>query len=234
MKYGYPRKRRSVYRGARPTDSLAKLILFRRRGGGVAAAKAARAGRGYTKGMGVRIWVFGALFAAAAGAGVPAGPGRFLGLLAAGLLAWTLIEYLLHRLAFHGFAPHTEHHAVPTEIEYLLAPLWLSLSATAVLFALFSLAARSWTSGGSMISGVIAGYLAYEAIHLRIHRPAPGGALLGALRKHHFYHHFASDRVCYGVTSPVWDRVFGSLPGSRSHKIVSSGSTAYRPPRPEP
>lgn len=170
----------------------------------------------------MRLCVFTVLLAASAAAGLRTGLGRFSALFAAGLLSWTLIEYLLHRLAFHGFAPHSEHHANPTDPVFIVAPLWLSLSSTAVLLAAFSLAARSWAMGASMVAGVIAGYLAYEGIHLRIHSPAAGGALLRALRKHHYYHHFASDQVCFGVTSPLWDRVFGSVPSSATESEASS------------
>jgi cyclopropane-fatty-acyl-phospholipid synthase len=164
--------------------------------------------------MRVRVWVFGILLAAGVFTGLRDGPGRFLAFFAGGLLAWTMIEYLLHRLAFHGFAPHSEHHADPTDPVYIVAPLSLSLSSTAVLLAAFSLATRSFAGGTSVVAGVIAGYLGYEAIHLRIHSPAAGGALLRSLRKHHYYHHFASDQVCYGVTSPLWDWVFRSLPST--------------------
>jgi sterol desaturase/sphingolipid hydroxylase (fatty acid hydroxylase superfamily) len=164
--------------------------------------------------MAVRFGVFAILLAAGSAAGVRVGPVRFSLLFAAGLLVWTVIEYLLHRLAFHGFAPHSEHHANPTDPVFIVAPWWLSLPSTALLLVAFSLAARSWTMGAAVVAGVIAGYLAYEAIHLRIHSPAPGGAVLRALRKHHYYHHFASDQVCFGVTSPLWDWVFGSVPPS--------------------
>jgi 4-hydroxysphinganine ceramide fatty acyl 2-hydroxylase len=169
--------------------------------------------------MRVRFGIFGVLFAAAAGAGLVSlrdRPVRFVLFCALGLLAWTMIEYLLHRLAFHGFAPHSEHHAVPTDPVFIVAPLWLSLSSTAVLLAVFSLAAGSLAAGASIVAGVIAGYLAYEAIHLRIHSPAAGGVLLRALRKHHYYHHFASDKVCFGVTSPLWDWIFRSVPSEQS------------------
>ena len=172
----------------------------------------------------MRFCIFGVLLAAGSAAGVRGGLGRFALLFAAGLLAWTMIEYLLHRLAFHGFAPHSEHHATPTDPVFIVAPLWLSLSSTAVLLAAFSLAARSWTIGASIVAGVITGYLAYEAIHLRIHSPAAGGAVLRALRKHHYYHHFASDQVCFGVTSPLWDWVFGSV-------ACSSAEPETRSPR---
>jgi cyclopropane-fatty-acyl-phospholipid synthase len=162
--------------------------------------------------MRLRLSIFGGLLAAATVAGLGSGAGHFIAFCAIGLLTWTMIEYLLHRLAFHGFAPHYEHHAVPTDPAYIVAPLWLSASASAVLFTAFSIACRSWTAGASIMAGVIAGYLAYELIHLRIHSTAAGGVLLRALRRHHFYHHFASDQVCYGVTSPLWDWVFRSVP----------------------
>ena len=177
----------------------------------------------YTKAMGVRFCVFAILLAASTAAGVRVGPVRFAALFAAGLLVWTMIEYLLHRLAFHGFAPHNEHHANPTDPVFIVAPWWLSLPSTAVLLTLFSLAARSWTMGASVVAGVIAGYLAYEGIHLRIHSPVAGGAVLRALRKHHYYHHFASDQVCYGVTSPLWDWVFRSVPSSAAEAETRGG-----------
>ena len=161
--------------------------------------------------MAVRLGIFGTLLAAAATAGIVAlhrRPALLVALFALGLLAWTIIEYLLHRYAFHGFAPHSEHHAQPTDPVFIVAPLRLSLSASGVLFALFALAAGSLPAGATILAGVIGGYLAYEAVHLRIHSSAAGGPLLRALRKHHYYHHFASDQVCYGVTSPLWDVIF--------------------------
>jgi sterol desaturase/sphingolipid hydroxylase (fatty acid hydroxylase superfamily) len=172
--------------------------------------------------------IFGVLLAAGVFAGLRDGPMRFLVLFAGGLLAWTMIEYLLHRLAFHGFAPHSEHHADPTDPIFIVAPLWLSLSSTALLLGASSLATRSFDGGASVVAGIIAGYLAYEAIHLRIHSQAAGGVLLRALRKHHYYHHFASDRVCYGVTSPLWDWVFRSVPSGSAETRWAGRQTEGR------
>jgi sterol desaturase/sphingolipid hydroxylase (fatty acid hydroxylase superfamily) len=176
--------------------------------------------------MGMQLGIFGALLAAAAAAALPSAiqrPGHFLALFAGGVLVWTIVEYLMHRLAFHGFAPHWQHHAEPTDPVWIVAPLAISLPGAAILFGAFSLATRSWIEGATMAAGAIAGYLAYEQIHLRIHQPAPGGPLLRALRKHHYYHHFASDQVCYGVTSPLWDWIFRSVP-ARDAKLHSPRS----------
>jgi 4-hydroxysphinganine ceramide fatty acyl 2-hydroxylase len=159
--------------------------------------------------MSARLWVFGSLFLVAIVWGIAAGelaalPLAFLG----GVLLWTAIEYLMHRFAFHGFAPHWEHHEDPTAVKYILAPFPLSLSFSAGLWLAFWLAFRSTTLPGLVLTGVWTGYLAYEALHLRIHSTASGGKLLRDLRRYHFRHHFANDQVCYGVTSPLWDVVF--------------------------
>ena len=159
-------------------------------------------------------WVYGPLLAAALIWNVREGTAGalWLGAPLAGLAAWTLIEYLIHRFVFHRLAPHWQHHQHPADPQYLFAPLWLSLTFAAVVWGLFSLAAGSWRVGALVETGTIAGYLAYELVHLVIHSPRKGSALLVALRKHHFYHHFADDTRCYGVVTPFWDRVFRSLP----------------------
>jgi sterol desaturase/sphingolipid hydroxylase (fatty acid hydroxylase superfamily) len=158
----------------------------------------------------VRLLVHGGVIAAAIAANLHLRAAEFAIALAAGGVAWTLVEYLMHRFAFHGFAPHWEHHAEPTNPDYILAPLPLSLSASAVLWILFSAAAGSWRLGALVLAGVVCGYLAYEFLHIRIHSPAAGSRMLRALRRRHYYHHFASDRACYGVTSPLWDFVFAT------------------------
>jgi 4-hydroxysphinganine ceramide fatty acyl 2-hydroxylase len=179
----------------------------------------------YTIAMRVRLAIFGVVLAAAAVAGVRSmyhRPAYLALLFALGLLAWTVIEYLLHRFAFHGFAPHWQHHADPTDPVWIVAPLSLSVSASAVLLAAFSFATGSWAAGGTILAGVVAGYLAYELIHLRVHSTSAGGPILRALRKHHYYHHFANDHVCYGVTSPLWDWILRSVPSTAEASAARS------------
>ena len=180
----------------------------------------------------VRTWVYGPILVAALAWGVSAGEVGFAGfclLIPAGLLAWTVLEYLIHRFAFHGFAPHWQHHENPTDPAYILAPLWLSLSAAGALGVGFALALHSGARAALIVAGIVVGYLAYELVHLAIHSPRAGGRFLRTLRKRHYYHHFASDRVCYGVTSPLWDAVFRSLP-QRGRETVyheRDGRSAY-------
>ena len=133
----------------------------------------------------------------------------------AGLLLWTLLEYVIHRFAFHRLAPHYQHHEFPTDHRYIFAPLWFSLLSAAVLWGLLSLITQSWATGALVEAGAVTGYLGYELLHIVIHSERPGGALLRSLRRHHYYHHFADDTKCYGVVTPFWDRVFGSMPPAR-------------------
>lgn len=159
--------------------------------------------------MAHRLWVFGSLGIVAIVWGIAAGALAALPLaFAAGVLLWTGIEYLMHRYAFHGFAPHYDHHAQPKEAKYILANFSLSLPVSAGVWLLLWLGTRSLVLPGMVMAGVWTGYLAYEGIHLRIHSDARGGRLLRALRRYHYRHHFADDTVCYGVTSPLWDLVF--------------------------
>ena len=166
--------------------------------------------------LAVRVfWVYAVLIAAAIvwnGIAGSAGPGVWAGSIGAGLALWTLLEYLIHRFAFHRFAPHWEHHSQPEEWAYIFAPLWLSLGASAILWPLCSWAAGAWMRGALVLAGIMLGYVAYEGVHVWIHGGRNGGALLVALRRHHFYHHFADDTTCFGVVTPFWDRIFGSMP----------------------
>ena len=142
-----------------------------------------------------------------------------------GLALWTLVEYLLHRFAFHGFAPHYQHHADPADPKYILAPFRLSLSSIAGLWGLASIVAGSIWQAAPVVAGVVVGYLAYEWVHLRLHSRHRSGWLTRILRKHHFHHHYANDRVCYGVTSPIWDFVLRSVPQGRPARPSGIRST---------
>ena len=142
-----------------------------------------------------------------------------VGLLAAGWLVWTLVEYWLHRGFFHmraetparqvtSFIVHRHHHAAPRDRDHLVATPLYSLGLFALLFAVYGLAGAD--ARWALLAGSMLGYLAYEAAHWRTHhpRPGPGGRLSRALRRHHLRHHFGDPRSNFGISSPLWDLVF--------------------------
>ena len=131
----------------------------------------------------------------------------------AGLVLWTLLEYLLHRFVFHERVlgarmalEHTDHHA---KVDWF-AP-WSSKIALAVP-VVSAVAALSWALGvwsaAGLVGGLLSGWLAYEALHRHLHAAGPRNAYGRWARRHHFHHHFVNPHQNHGVTSPVWDLVF--------------------------
>jgi sterol desaturase/sphingolipid hydroxylase (fatty acid hydroxylase superfamily) len=53
-------------------------------------------------------------------------------------------------------------------------------------------------------------YGIYEWLHRREHTHAGIGPYGRFVRRHHFHHHFVDGRVNHGVTTPIWDFVFGT------------------------
>jgi dihydroceramide fatty acyl 2-hydroxylase len=156
--------------------------------------------------------IFGPVIVAAWLVNVPLPLSGTLTFFLAGLCLWTLLEYGIHRFAFHGFLPHYQHHDDPKDPKYIVSPLWLSCGTSALLWVLLRVPTGSWARSAMVLAGIISGYLLYEAVHLRIHANEAGGPVIRKLRKRHYVHHFANDQLHYGVTTSLWDRVFGSLP----------------------
>ena len=140
--------------------------------------------------------------------------GTFLG----GLAAWTATEYLLHRFVFHYAARsrfgkrieyiiHGVHHDDPHDPLRLVMPPAISLSIAVLAYG----GGFAWFGYESFcfISGWVLGYLYYDFTHYVIHR-RHGFRGFGFQRRNHLIHHFKDPHRCFGVTSSVWDHVFGT------------------------
>lgn len=135
----------------------------------------------------------------------------------AGAVSWLLLEYLMHRFFFHlpgdsqaargvRFVVHEHHHACPMDEGRIVATPWQIASALGVIAAVASVLTPSWTS---VTAGAALAYLAYEAIHYRIHHETGGGRILRALRRHHLAHHARPERG-FGISSPLFDYLLGT------------------------
>jgi sterol desaturase/sphingolipid hydroxylase (fatty acid hydroxylase superfamily) len=131
----------------------------------------------------------------------------------AGLLGWTFIEYVLHRTVFHH-APilsriHGEHHLKPREL--IGTPAWAS-----VLIGVIAVASPAWATlgfglGTAATAGLVTGYLWFVFVHYATHHFEPRrGSYLYRARLRHNLHHHLSDAGNYGVTTGLWDYVFGT------------------------
>ena len=135
-----------------------------------------------------------------------------------GVVLWSFMEYALHRFAFHeargrnyGSREHLRHHgSEDTVLEswYLswLGVLLLGLGAIPAIGGAVGLHQVGWGVG----IGYVAGYGFYDWIHWRAHRRPIANAYEAAVRRHHFIHHFHAPMKNHGVTTPIWDHVFGT------------------------
>jgi len=145
----------------------------------------------------------------------------FAMLFVSGIVFWTLFEFVLHRHVFHFF-PHGEfqervqflfhgvHHQYPNDKDRLVMPVSLSLLIAVLLFLAFDaiFADRVW----GFFAGFLLGYLAYDMTHYSIHHMrAPRNEYLKRLWKHHMDHHYRDTNKAYGVSSALWDHVFGTM-----------------------
>ena len=145
-----------------------------------------------------------------------------IGLFAAGLLFWTLLEYWMHRLLFHFrprgrrqekivFLIHGVHHEHPNDPNRLVMPPLMSIP-LAVVFWLIFRAVLGPELFLPAFSGLLVGYLIYDMGHYHWHHHKPRLKVGKYLRKHHMQHHFDSEKTAYGVSSPIWDYAFRTQP----------------------
>jgi sterol desaturase/sphingolipid hydroxylase (fatty acid hydroxylase superfamily) len=143
------------------------------------------------------------------------------------VLLYPLVEYVLHRWLLHATwlykSPltakawkriHYDHHQNPHDLTVLFGALYTTLPA--ILLITLPL---GWLLGGAsgaaaaMSAGMLI-FSVYEFCHCVQHLPfTPRNPWLREIKKRHLAHHFHSEQGNYGITSGIWDRVFGTLYG---------------------
>ncbi len=148
------------------------------------------------------------------------------GLFIAGIFSWTLFEYLTHRFLFHFNAKsklgkrlvyifHENHHEYPRDRKRLFMPPVPSILLSSTVFSIIWVLSYLITQKGDYtfiyFPGFIIGYLGYVSIHYAIHTfPPPKG--MKALWRNHHLHHYKNPNKGFGVSSTLWDGIFGTLP----------------------
>jgi sterol desaturase/sphingolipid hydroxylase (fatty acid hydroxylase superfamily) len=136
----------------------------------------------------------------------------------AGLWAWTLVEYAVHRWLYHRVPFfekfHDAHHADPNGL--IGAPSFFAIGVILALFFAPLLAIGLIVASG-FGGGTLVGYMGYMLVHHASHHvtPRPGSPLYRA-RMRHMAHHYHATPGNYGVITSFWDRVFSTnLEGPR-------------------
>lgn len=145
-----------------------------------------------------------------------------------GIAAWTFVEYAIHGWMSHRFATfarplHDTHHRDPSAVFALGA--WLPT----VIIWFVALTRWGMMPGTFFLSGIVAGFAAYEAIHYRLHFAVPSNRVEKLLRTRHLIHHFQATRACFGVTVPLWDVIFGTEPTSDAMRTMTPAVASLPP-----
>lgn len=145
-----------------------------------------------------------------------------------GIFVWTLLEYTLHRFLFHietksywgntvHYLLHGCHHKHPMDGLRLVFPP----TATAILcFPFYNLVKlmSSPSVAPALFAGGLLGYVMYDVTHYYLHHGQPSSKVPKDLKKYHLNHHFRIQDKGFGITSSLWDRVFGTLPQTKAAK----------------
>ena len=138
----------------------------------------------------------------------------------AGIFSWTLFEYLMHRFVFHYVAHspraqrliyiiHANHHEYPRDKERLFMPPAPSLIMACIVFTLQYLIMGN--NVFMFFPGFLLGYLIYGTMHYAIHAWNPPFKWMKPLWRNHHLHHYKNDHQGFGVSSTIWDHIFGTM-----------------------
>ncbi len=108
------------------------------------------------------------------------------------------------------FIAHGVHHEYPSDSSRLVLPPAVSVPLAVIFYGLFRLAFGALASPG-IFAGFITGYLIYDTVHYAVHHPGLPTAWGRFLKRRHAHHHFVDPDHDYGVSSPIWDWVLGTL-----------------------
>ncbi|KAK4751187.1 hypothetical protein SAY87_004669 [Trapa incisa] len=139
-----------------------------------------------------------------------------------GIFVWTLLEYMLHRFLFHSktrtywtntmhYLLHGCHHKHPMDsLRLVFPPAAAAIIATPVWNLIKLLSTPS--TAPALFAGVLLGYVTYDLTHYYLHHGQPSSSMPKRLKKYHLNHHYREQNMGFGITSSIWDWVFGTLP----------------------
>jgi sterol desaturase/sphingolipid hydroxylase (fatty acid hydroxylase superfamily) len=152
-------------------------------------------------------------------------------------LSWGLLEYVLHRFVFHYdarsafgkkvvYAAHLSHHDDPRATDRIFSSLIISAPVAAAYLLLGWIATGSWRAASFLFAGLVLGYFYYELLHFRVHHRRARLRLFRYLRKYHLLHHYRTPELRFGVSSPLFDIVFGTFRPVASRRGRITGKKA--------
>lgn len=109
----------------------------------------------------------------------------------------------------HYFIAHGVHHHFPNDSRRLVMPPATSIPLAILFLGAFWLIFGA-TATPPLFAGFVLGYLVYDTTHYAVHHFRLRSRIPLYLKKHHFRHHYQDSSKDYGVSSPLWDFVWGT------------------------
>lgn len=137
-----------------------------------------------------------------------------------GLFFWSFFEYIAHRYIFHwtsehpiakriSYVLHGNHHHFPRDKQRLFMPPVPSLIMASAIIGIFYLILG--VKAFMFFPGFMFGYLMYGTMHYAIHAWNPPFKWMKGLWRNHHLHHYKDEGKGFGVSSTIWDHVFGTM-----------------------
>ncbi|URD91435.1 fatty acid [Musa troglodytarum] len=149
-----------------------------------------------------------------------------------GILLWTLIEYSLHRFLFHmktkgywgntiHYLFHGCHHKYPMDgLRLVFPPAATAIICVPFWHLLHLLMAPSAVP--AVFGGGLLGYVIYDCTHYYLHHGHPSKHPAKHLKRFHLNHHFKVQNKGFGITSSLWDIIFGTLPPAKAYYTLGT------------
>ncbi|KAI9262135.1 hypothetical protein BDA99DRAFT_482215 [Phascolomyces articulosus] len=138
---------------------------------------------------------------------------------------FTFIEYTLHRFLFHldeylpdnsiwllvHFGLHGVHHFMPMDRLRLVLPPSLSLPLSVPIVYSVHASISNLSTAHAVIAGIMITYACYDCFHYSLHHAAMIDPHTKEMKRYHLAHHYKNPASGYGITSKLWDHVFGTV-----------------------
>jgi sterol desaturase/sphingolipid hydroxylase (fatty acid hydroxylase superfamily) len=147
-------------------------------------------------------------------------PAVTMGMFVLGFVIFTWVEYMTHRHVFHmkiytetrkkiQYLIHGVHHEFPRDKERLAMPPLVSITIATLLLLIFRVFMGDFVF--SFLPGFLTGYAFYLSIHYMVHAYQPPKNFMKTLWINHSVHHYKNGEVIFGVSSPFWDYLYGTM-----------------------
>jgi sterol desaturase/sphingolipid hydroxylase (fatty acid hydroxylase superfamily) len=153
---------------------------------------------------------------------------KIVSLFLMGTIIFTFVEYWVHRGVYHiepttearakfQYVAHGVHHEYPKDKTRLAMPPVIAAVVAIVLFSIFFVLMGE--SAYAFFPGFIWGYAAYLLVHYAVHAYDPPKNFMKKLWVNHAVHHYKHGNAVFGVSSPLWDYVFGTMATMDKSKV---------------